>query len=112
MATYSFAAPIVPGKTEAWKEFAKEMGGPRRKEWAASRARAGVTGETAWLQTTPHGDFAVVTMEGPDIEKSLVSAGTSTDPFDQWFSQKIKELHGLTTEEMSKLPPNKILAKL
>jgi len=112
MATYSFAAPIVPGKTEAWKDFAKEMGGPRRKEWAASRGKVGLTGETAWLQTTPHGDFVVVTMEGADIEKSLAAWATSTDPFDQWFSQKVKEIHGMTSEEMAKLPHNKIHAKL
>ena len=112
MAMYSFAAPIVPGKTEAWKEFAKEMSGPRRKEWQASRHRAGLKAETAWLQHTPHGDLVVVTLEGDDVPKALQSWAGSKDPFDLWFNQKVQEIHGMSAEQISKLPANEIHAKL
>ena len=66
MAAITFAVPILPGKTEAWKQAAAEMAGPRRAEHEESRLRMGVTREVVSLQQTPDEDYVVVCLEGDD----------------------------------------------
>lgn len=45
MAVIAFAAPILPGKLEAWMRFTQEMLGARRQDYEASRRRLGITRE-------------------------------------------------------------------
>ena len=47
MECLTWAAPIVPGKLEQWREFTATMKGPRRAEHEASRRRLGMTREVA-----------------------------------------------------------------
>ena len=96
MKTYLFTVPIAPGKTEAWKNYVKEMSGPRNEEYRNSRKRAGLRTEQVYLQQTPHGDMCVVMLGGDNPQKSLETFMTSADPFDKWFREKILiEAHGL-----------------
>ena len=37
MPATTFAVPILPGKTEAWKQAASEMTGARKSEYEESR---------------------------------------------------------------------------
>ncbi len=60
MGEVAFAAPILPGKLEAWNEFHKELTGARHDDFAASNKRHGVDRQRVWHQQTPMGDFAVV----------------------------------------------------
>jgi hypothetical protein len=93
MALLAFAAPILPGKTEQWKRFIQELQGPRYHEFKASRDRVGVH-ERTFLQSTPQGEFVVVTLEGNDPAKAFQEAASSQDTFTRWFIQQVKELHG------------------
>jgi len=103
MAIFASAVPILPGKAEEWKQFAKELQGSRRVEYEASRRRVGLTKEVAALQRTPMGDFAVIYGETVgDAEEANRKLATSTDPFDVWFRQKVLELHGL---DLTQPPP-------
>ena len=95
MASLASAFPILPGKTQQWKQFSQEMAGPRRSEYEASRKRLGVTREVAYLQQTPQGDLAVVYIEARDISRVFEGFGRSQEPFDIWFRQQAKEIHGL-----------------
>ncbi|MSQ33099.1 MAG: hypothetical protein EXR60_01565 [Dehalococcoidia bacterium] len=96
MATYAFIQPIKAGKTQVWKNYVKEMTGPRKDALKASRKKAGLTTERAWLQSTPMGDFVVVYWEAEDIGKVFQHFMTSKDPTDQWFRDKILvEVHGM-----------------
>lgn len=64
MQTIAFAAPLLPGKTEADREaLASCANGDRRAEDEASRRRAGITRESVWIQSTPGGDVAVVVLD-------------------------------------------------
>ena len=96
MASISFAVPIVKGKTDTWKRAVAEMKGARSNEYRASRKRAGLTRELACLQSTPMGDFVVVTLEGADPLASLKKMIESKEPFDQWFAKTVMvESHGM-----------------
>ena len=104
MASYAFAMPLVPGKTQAWRGYVKEMKGPRSADYKASRKRAGVTKEDVFLQSTPMGDFVVVAMECEDPATVMQRLVSSADPFDVWFRDKVLiESHGV--DLAGPLPP-------
>ena len=65
MSLIAVAFPILPGKTEAWREWMAEVNGSRREEFDESRRSAGVH-ERTFLQSTPMGDVVIVTLEGDD----------------------------------------------
>jgi hypothetical protein len=103
MAHYAFINPVVAGKVEAWRNYIKEMNGPRKNEFKESRKKAGLAVEKVWLQHTPMGDFAVVYWEAQDIGKVFEGLVKSDAPFDKWFRDKILvEVHGM---DFSKMPP-------
>ena len=95
MVAFGSAFPILPGKLEQWTQFSKEMAGPRHSEYVASRKRLGVTREVAYHQQTPQGDLAVVYVEAEDLQKLFAGFATSQDPFDVWFVEQVKEIHGV-----------------
>jgi hypothetical protein len=98
--------PILPGKTEAWKQFTQEMSGPRKSEHAASRKRHGIKQETAFLQQTPMGDMAIIVTDADkDVGQLFQALAMSNEPFDVWFREQLKELHGLDVTQPPPGPP-------
>jgi hypothetical protein len=95
MKTLAFAAPILPGKTEEGKRFAKEIAGPRSKEMTESRKAIGQTRETVWIQPTPMGDFLVVYLEGANSVRANKEFAASQRPFDLWFKQQAQSFTGV-----------------
>ena len=96
MASTVFAAPILPGKTDAWKAAIAEIAGGRREEYLQARRTLGITKEVACLQQTPHGDFAVVYIEANDASKILQDMLDSNDAFHTWFKQAVlMDCHGI-----------------
>ncbi len=95
------AFPILPGKTPEWRAFMDELDGPRREEFVESRRRAGVR-ERTFLQSTPHGDVVIVTLEGDDPTEAFRQMIAATDEFATWFMERAKAVHGV---DMSMLPP-------
>ena len=72
MGTVAFAAPLLPGKTDGWRQFIAELKGPRSPEFAGFNARChGLTRHAVWLQQTPMGDLVAVIHEGPGAEELL-----------------------------------------
>ena len=102
----AFAFPILPGKTEAFKQFTRELSGPRKAEHAASRKRLGVKQETVFLQQTPMGDMAVVVSDGDkDFAQTSQAIAMSKDPFDVYFGKMVKEIHGVDVSQPPPGPP-------
>jgi hypothetical protein len=96
MQTIAFAAPLLPGKTDADREaLASCAQGDRRAGYEASRKRAGITRESVWIQSTPGGDVAVVVIESPDVQAAMGGLATSDEPFDTWFRQHLRDVHGI-----------------
>jgi steroid delta-isomerase-like uncharacterized protein len=92
--------PILPGKLDAWRQFNEELRGPRRREHAESRRRHGVRREMAWYQATDKGDWEILYFEVLDLQRAFEGLATSQDPFDRWFRDKMKELHGVDLERV------------
>jgi hypothetical protein len=94
MALNAVVFPILPGKSDEWREFIAELNGPRRAEFAASRAAAGAH-ERTYLQPTPMGDVVIVTLEADDPGRAFGQMMSATDPFSLWFLDRVKALHGV-----------------
>ena len=94
MALFAAAIPILPGKTDAWRQFVDELAGARKAEFDASRRRHGVR-ERTFLQQTPMGDFAVVTLEGDDPAGAFLRFAQDSDEFATWFKDRLREVHGV-----------------
>ena len=105
MASLGMALPLLPGKTEAWKNWVQEMGGARLSEYQASRQKLGITREASFLQQTPQGDMAVLYIEAVDITLALQGLAISQDPFDVLFRQRTLDLFGFDLTEPAPGPP-------
>jgi len=109
MPAIGFVAPLLPGTTQVDRDAMNSCWtGERNAAYEDSRRRAGITRETTWIQTTPMGDMAVVVMEADDIEAALGVIATSDEPFDQWFQEHVKKVHGISLAEGFP-PPEMIL---
>lgn len=95
MASFASAFPLLPGKTEQWKQFSREMVESRCSEFEASNQRLGITREVISLQQTPQGDLAIVYFEAPDIPHVFERLARSQEPFDVWFREQVKDIHGV-----------------
>jgi hypothetical protein len=91
---FAFAMPVVPGKEELDRKTLEEMVGSRRAECKAAMRDAGITRLAVWHQQTPDGTLAVVYMEARD-EAAIGQWGSSDAPFNTWFREVMKEVHGV-----------------
>jgi hypothetical protein len=107
--------PILDGKVEAWRRFCQELCDFRRQPYEDSRQRLGITHERLALVETGFGATAVTTLEAPDVAQALGQIISSELPFDVWYRDKLKELHGVNLagyEQFAQpipLPPNQEL---
>jgi len=107
---FAFAAPILPGKVDAWRAWVGELNGPRKGEFDASNARHGLTGHHAWLQANPDDSHVVVVVQdGPGAEGYMGSMAQSDDPFDKWFVMGVAEIHGMDLSGPMPPPPEQVL---
>ena len=73
--------------------------GERKPDNESSRERDGIRREAVWLQPTPAGDVAVVYLEADDLEAAFAGLGSSPAPFDRWFREMAREIHGIDLEQ-------------
>jgi hypothetical protein len=90
MPSIGFIAPLLPGKTETDRAAMISC-------WKGERL--GVTREAIFIQQTPIGDVAVVYWDADDVEAAFKGLATSDDPFDVWFRDHVREVHGMNVEE-------------
>jgi hypothetical protein len=97
VATSVFVLPIVPGKEDLDRETLQQMAapGPGHDAYADARRAHGITREAVWHQRTPMGTFAIVLMEGEDIDAAMGAMISGQDPFNTQFRQFVKEVHGV-----------------
>jgi hypothetical protein len=109
MQAVAFVLPLVPGKTETDRSAMRSCwDGERKAAFQASRERHGITREAVWIQRTPGGDVVVVYMEANDLEAAIKGVATSEEPFDRWFRDHVRDVHGIKLEEGFP-PPEQIL---
>ena len=109
MQSVAFAVPILPGKTEtdlaAMEAVAR---GEQKAAHQSSRERHGIAREAVWLQQTPGGDLAVVYLEADDLQAAFAGIGSSQEPFDTWFREVVRDVHGIDLAE-GFAPPQQML---
>ena len=109
MQSLGFVLPLLPGKTEADRvAMTSCWRGERKAAFDDSRRRAGITRESVWIQATPNGDVVVVYTEADDLEAAFKMVATSEAPFDRWFRDHVREVHGVALEA-GFAPPEQIL---
>ena len=109
MQSIGFVAPLIPGKTETDRAaMISCWRGQRRDQHQTSRRQLGLSREAIYIQSTPNGDVAIVYWEADDVEAVFKGIATSQQPFDQWFRDHIREVHGLNAEEGFP-PPEQVL---
>jgi hypothetical protein len=95
MQSLAFAIPLLPGRTAASVEmWGSCWTGARAEAYQDARRRAGITREVVWIQSTGAGDLAVVYLEADDLDTAFAVLGGSTQPFDRWFRERARHVHG------------------
>jgi hypothetical protein len=98
--------PILPERLDRWRDFIRELAGPRAAEFAAFNRRYGLTDHRAWLMMTPEGQHqAVVLADGPGAADFIPRMAQSSDPFDSWFLDRIVEVHAIDLQSEALAPP-------
>lgn len=101
----AFAIPLLPGTTEAARAALRSCWlGDRTTAYEASRRRLGITGERVWFQSTPGGDVAVAVVEAADIHAALAGVSSSPAPFEVWFRDHCRAVHGVDLEAGLPMP--------
>ncbi len=100
MQSVAFAVRLLPGQAEAVRgALASCQAGARKEAYQDARRRAGIVREAVWIQPAPGGDVAVVYLEADDLATALTILGTSAEPFDCWFRDHVRQVHGIALEE-------------
>ena len=90
MALFAITVPSLPGKTQEWRRFVDELRGTRLANFKASRRQGFGARERTFYQTTPMGDFVIVTLEGENPAAAMAKFGAGTDAFTRWFVSRSK----------------------
>ena len=88
----AFVAPLLPGKEDAGRAFAREAFVARNAEFTESRRALGHNVEVVTLSVTPMGSFICAYLEGNDPVEGNRRFAASTRPYDVWFKDQLKGL--------------------
>ena len=91
---YVFAAPVAPGKEEAWRRFIQEVA-ESRAEYEELRGRLGIVRELVWLVPLTRGYATVAYLEiDGTLDEFVRRLAAAEEGFDLWFKEGISECHG------------------
>jgi hypothetical protein len=95
--------PILSGKTQAARDFQRELGQQRMSEYDKSERRIGITKEDWFIASVNGGDQLVAYMEAADFGKALTQFSQSRDSFDLWFKERLADVTGV---DLNNPPPD------
>jgi hypothetical protein len=100
MQSVAFTWPLLVGQTDAIRAaLASCWVGARKEAYQDARRRAGIVREAVWIQPAPGGDIVVVYLEADDLATAFTCLMTSEAPFDSWFRNHVRQVHGVALEE-------------
>jgi hypothetical protein len=102
VAYMAMAFPILPGKEDEFRRFAKEVQG-RLGEYGESCRELGETLERWYLQESPEGAMGILYMEAEDPSRAMREFAASNSPLDVWVKQQVQ---GITGMDMNQPPPS------
>ncbi|MBN3453075.1 hypothetical protein JNN96_03485 [Mycobacterium sp. DSM 3803] len=87
--------PILAGQTSATRAFLAELSGARADAYAESQ-RALEIGKEAWfIARSRDDDILVAYLESVDFPTTLHRMSSSSQPFDRWFKDRLRDCTGL-----------------
>ena len=89
------AFPVLKGKEDVLRKFAKSLATDRAAEMAHFCSCFGVTSESWHLQETPHGLWVIAVSEIDEPSKRAEQYSASHAEFDEWFKAQVLELSGI-----------------
>jgi len=105
MQSVAFAVPLLPGQAEANRTaLASCWEGARKEAFQDARRRAGIIREAVWVQTERQRDLAVVYLEADELDAAFTMLATSAEPFDRWFRDHIRQVHGIALDQAFTIP--------
>jgi hypothetical protein len=108
MAVFNGMFPVLPGKEDQARAFAKAVTGAKSAEFDKIQADAGTERETWTLQTTPQGSFVIVWFEG-DVDAAFGNMATKDDEAHTWFRQQVLEITGVDMTAPDDSPQPEVL---
>lgn len=107
--TVIWAAPILPGKAEAWRRFMQALLGDRRQDYEDTCRRLGIQAMRAWITETARGDIGVLAVIAPQPEQVMVELSGSDIAFDRWLRAQLALLQGVDISEPPRIPPSELV---
>lgn len=104
MPSLALALPCLPGGVDKLRQLADQCRGPRRAEFADFHQRVGLDRESWYLQQTPQGELFVLYLEGDPVG-AIGKLAASDHPFDVWFREQAKQIHGVDFSQPLPGPP-------
>lgn len=89
------AAPILPGRAEAWRRLCQELAGSRAEAFAASACGLGIRSLRAWVLPGARGEIALIGLDAAHPADALAELAASSIPFDRWLCEQIRLLLGV-----------------
>ena len=102
MPVHNFAFPVVPGKEDLARHFAKEVVSDHADDYASLMEDSGTTRVTWTLQETPAGTFILVWYEADDVLRIFDVLAARRNDAAAWMRGRIEECGGI---ELSGPPP-------
>ena len=114
MGMHVLALPLLPGKTEAFKQFAAALEGEKKPEYEAALQRLGGLKERAYAGPSVGNNTVVYIIKGKPtiVHDVLKGIGKSSEPFDRWFTQQMRDLHGADLASSEPLPEARLIYKV
>jgi hypothetical protein len=108
MSTLALALPCLPGGADKLRQLAEQCRGPRHEEFAGFHQRAGLDIERWYLQQTPQGELFVLYLDGDPLG-AIGMLAASDHPFDVWFREQAKQIHGIDFSQPLPAPPPEVV---
>lgn len=91
-----FVFPIKAGKKEAYLEFINVCMTEKREEYKDLLKRYGMNNIKMWTHNLAGKDYAMFIHDiSDDAFERLASWNDSTNKFDQWFDEKLREFYDI-----------------
>jgi hypothetical protein len=88
--------PLLPGQSEPWRRFLQELQASRRTACDMACQRWGIRSLALWLTAGHAGDLVVAQLVlATDLAEVEERFARSQEPFDRWFAEQARVLHGV-----------------
>ncbi len=98
MAAIAFAVPRPEGKDDASQKLIGELTGETGEQLHQRRRQHGFRRIRVWHQDTPQ-RLTIIYLEADDLQAVFAGLATSQVPFDHWFREHAREIHGIDLEQ-------------